>query len=142
MKTGATRSHAPPTSQRGHRAAGRTSRRPRAPPGGAGGLRAPARAAQPRRQPGSPDRGTPGTRAPARQHEAPAPDSLRELAFLDRINEIGPADQLDGAANLPRLYDEDYTILALLDRAGLAPRTLIGRAVLPGRAPPAQSSTG
>ena len=70
---------------------------------------------------------------PPGQHEAPAPDSLRELAFLDRINEIGPADQLDGAAKLPRLYDEDYAILALLDRAGLAPRSLIGRAVFPTR---------
>src|SRR5205807_7148156 len=47
---------------------------------------------------------------PPGQHDAPAPDSLRQLAFLDRINEIGPADQLDGAAGLPRLYNEDYTI--------------------------------
>jgi len=68
-------------------------------------------------------------------HDGPAPDSLRELAFLDRINEIGPADQLDGAANLPRMYNEDYAILSLLDRAGLAPRSLIGRAALPDRAP-------
>ena len=67
------------------------------------------------------------------ENDGPAPDSLRELAFLDRINEIGPAEQLDGAANLPRLYDEDYAILALLDRAGLAPRSLIGRAVFPAR---------
>ena len=74
---------------------------------------------------------------PPGQHDAPAPDSLRQLAFLDRINEIGPADQLDGAARLPRLYNEDYAILALLDRAGLVPRTLIGRAALPGRAPAA-----
>ena len=72
---------------------------------------------------------------PPGQHQTPAPDSLRDLAFLDRINEIGAADHLDGAAKLPRLYDEDYTILALLDRAGLVPRTLIGRAALPGRAP-------
>ena len=63
----------------------------------------------------------------------PAPDSLRELAYLDRINEIGAADQLDGAAKLPRLYDADYAILALLDRAGLVPRTMIGRSALPGR---------
>ena len=67
-------------------------------------------------------------------HELPLSDTLRELAFLDRINEIGPADQLEGASRLPRLYDEDYAILALLDRVGLAPPSLIGRAALPGRA--------
>jgi Domain of unknown function (DUF5710)/Replication-relaxation len=70
---------------------------------------------------------------PPGEHDAPAPDSLRELAFLDRINEIGPAEQLDGTASLPRLYDEDYAVLALLDRAGLAPRSLVGRAVFPAR---------
>ncbi len=66
--------------------------------------------------------------------DRPVSDTLRELAFLDRINEIGPADQLDGASRLPRLYDEDYAMLALLDRVGLAPASLIGRAALPGRA--------
>jgi Replication-relaxation/Type IV secretion-system coupling protein DNA-binding domain len=72
--------------------------------------------------------------APCRpRDDVAAPDSLRELAFLDRVNEIGPPRQLDGAAKLPRMFDEDYSILALLDRAGLAPRSLIGRAVLPGR---------
>jgi hypothetical protein len=71
-------------------------------------------------------------RAPRPQAEAPA--SLRELAFLDRINEIGPADQRDGAASLPRLYDQDYAVLALLDRTGLVPATLIGRATMPGKA--------
>ena len=75
-----------------------------------------------------------------RQSTAPEPDrpiadTLRELAFLDRINEIGAADQMDGVERLPRLYDEDYTVLALLDRAGFAPATLIARAALPGRAP-------
>ena len=67
-------------------------------------------------------------------HELPLSDTLRELTFLDRINEIGPADQLDGASALPRLYDEDYMILALVDRVGLVPPSLIGRAALPGRA--------
>ena len=62
-----------------------------------------------------------------------APDSLRELVFLDRVNEIGPADQLDGAPKLPRLYNEDYAVLALLDRAGLVPRSLIARGVFPNR---------
>ena len=36
---------------------------------------------------------------------------------------------------MPRLYDEDYAVLALLDRVGLVPASLVGRAVLPGRAP-------
>jgi Replication-relaxation len=71
---------------------------------------------------------------PPRDPNAEAPASLRELAFLDRINEIGPADELPGAAGLPRLYDADYAILALVDRAGLVSAGLIGRAVLPGRA--------
>jgi hypothetical protein len=66
--------------------------------------------------------------------DRPPSDTLRELAFLDRINEIGAADQLEGADSLPRLYEEDYTILALLDRVGLVPASLIGRAALPGRA--------
>ena len=84
----------------------------------------------------SPARRIAGRRAsgpPPGEHETPAPDSLRELAFLDRINDIGPADQLPSTGSLPRLYDEDYTILALLDRAGLVPATLIGRAALPDR---------
>jgi Domain of unknown function (DUF5710)/Replication-relaxation len=79
--------------------------------------------------------GRPSTTRPRNEHGAPAPDSLRDLAFLDRINEIGAADHLDGAAKLPRLYDADYAILALLDRVGLAPITMIGRSVLPKRAP-------
>jgi hypothetical protein len=74
--------------------------------------------------------------APANPTEdRPAPETLREVVFLERINEIRPAEQLNGAARLPRLYDEDYAVLALLDRVGLVPATLIGRAVLPGRAP-------
>jgi hypothetical protein len=73
--------------------------------------------------------------APTAHHDEQGPsDGLRELAFLDRINEIGPVDQLDGVRTLPRLYDEDFTILALLDRIGLVPATMIGRAALPGRA--------
>jgi hypothetical protein len=66
-------------------------------------------------------------------NDEPAPDSVRELAFFDRINEIGPAQQLTGVDRLPRLYDTDYAILKLLDRAGLAPRVLIGRATMPER---------
>ena len=85
----------------------------------------------------SPVRRVVGRRAPQSDvvgADRPASDTLRELAFLDRINEIGPADQLDGASRLPRLYEEDYAILALLDRVGLAPLSLTGRAALPGRA--------
>ena len=76
-------------------------------------------------------RRVPGNQKPREDH--PAPNSLRELAFLDRINEVGRAEQLSGADRLPRLYDEDYAILALLDRGGLAPRSMIGRAVFPDR---------
>ncbi|WP_028064627.1 type IV secretion system DNA-binding domain-containing protein [Solirubrobacter soli] len=63
----------------------------------------------------------------------PAPESLRELAFIDRINEIKPLEHKPPAERRPRLYDTDYAILALLDRAGLLLPSLIGRAVLPGK---------
>jgi hypothetical protein len=63
----------------------------------------------------------------------PAPEALRELAFIDRINEVKPPDYKAPAGRLPRLYDTDYAILALLDRAGLLLPALIGRAVLPGK---------
>ena len=54
--------------------------------------------------------------------DRPVADTLRELAFLDRINEIAPADQQqDDGARLPRLYDEDYAVLTLLDRAASRP---------------------
>ncbi|MGB0094362.1 MAG: hypothetical protein WBP81_17755, partial [Solirubrobacteraceae bacterium] len=69
------------------------------------GLRAPP---EPPNLADSPVRRIVGRRVPGPppgEHDAPAPNSLRELAFLDRINEIGAADQL-GAARLPRLYDE------------------------------------
>ncbi|MEA2312711.1 MAG: hypothetical protein QOE28_2679 [Solirubrobacteraceae bacterium] len=65
----------------------------------------------------------------------PAPVSLRELAFIDRINEVRPPQQRPPSEQLPRLYDEDYAILALLDRAGPVLPSLIGRAALPGREP-------
>ncbi|MHB1571099.1 MAG: replication-relaxation family protein, partial [Solirubrobacteraceae bacterium] len=79
--------------------------------------------------------GLPTAAPTAPRDAAPLADTLRELSFLDRINEIGPAEQIGGEGRLPRLYDEDYTILALLDRVGYAPVALIARAALPGRAP-------
>ena len=55
-----------------------------------------------RQQPGPPSRRP--TRIEDRRPRPtsdPLADTLRELAFLDRINEIGPADQLDGADRCP-----------------------------------------
>jgi hypothetical protein len=67
------------------------------------------------------------------QPRGPAPASLRELAFIDRINEVKEPQHEPPGAKLPRLYDADYAILALLDRAGLVLPSLIGRAALPGK---------
>ena len=116
-----------------------THRRPRRPTGPAGERCASTTSPRPRRPSSTPAPSDASSASPrptdrAASRDAEAPESLRELAFLDRINEIGPADQLDGATSLPRLYDQDYAILALLDRAGLAPASLIGRATMPGRA--------
>ena len=77
--------------------------------------------------------GKPATRQQEVRDTAPAPEEVRELAFFDRINEVGETEQLKGADRLPRLYEADYAILKLLDRAGLVPRALIGRATMPGR---------
>lgn len=71
------------------------------------------------------------------QDVAPAdtPAGLRDLAFIDRINEIKPLEHRLPSDRLPRLYDADYTILALLDRVGFALPSLIGRAALPSKEP-------
>lgn len=44
--------------------------------------------------------------------DSPAPDSVRELAFFDRINDVGPPDQLKRVERLSRVYDADYAILS------------------------------
>ena len=53
--------------------------------------------------------------------DRPAPDSAARARVPRPDQRDRPRRQLDGADSLPRLYDEDYAILALLDRAGLAP---------------------
>jgi hypothetical protein len=79
--------------------------------------------------------GRPAVVRRGRDQDARVPHSLRELAFLDRVNEIGKPDSLAGPKRLPDLDDEDYAVLALLDRIGLVPATVIRRAVQPDRAP-------
>jgi hypothetical protein len=60
-------------------------------------------------------------------------ESLRELAaYVDPLLGVRPPEQKPPSTKLPRLYDEDYAILALLDRVGLALPGMIRRAVTPG----------
>jgi hypothetical protein len=79
------------------------------------------------------------TPAPQRSAEPP-PDGpgaagLRELAaFVDPLLGIRDCEQRDPTDRLPRLYKEDYAILALLDRIGLALPGMLGRAATPGAA--------
>jgi hypothetical protein len=76
--------------------------------------------------------------APAQpQHLFPdgeqAPESIRELAlFVDPLLGIRPAERKEPSEKLPRLFDEDYAVLAFLDRVGVALPGMIRRAVLPG----------
>jgi hypothetical protein len=79
--------------------------------------------------------GRPVANPDAQVPNGPAPASVRELAFIDRINEVREPEHHPPSDKPPRLYDTDYAILALLDRAGLALPSLIGRAVLPGKEP-------
>ena len=74
--------------------------------------------------------------APARRPAAhPRPTACGSSRSLTASTRSAPPSSTRGAANLPRLYDEDYAILALLDRAGLVPRTLIGERACPGEPP-------
>jgi len=60
-----------------------------------------------------------------------SPESLRELAaFVDPLLGIRNAERTEPSEKLPRMYDEDYAILALLDRVGFALPGMIRRAVM------------
>src|SRR3954447_22252861 len=62
------------------------------------------------------------------------PASLRELAFIDRINELRGALKVEPKPeDVGRVYSEDLAILKLLDRNGVTMPSLIGRAVMPDR---------
>ena len=100
------------------------------------------------RPPGEP--GAPGRRSPHRRavRAARRRAAVRHAARA-RVPRPHQRDRArgrtGGAGRLPRLYDEDYTILALLDRVGFAPVSLIapGRATRPRAAhrlrPPRQA---
>ncbi len=73
-----------------------------------------------------------GVSEPDRSGELPA--SLRELAFIDRINELRGALKVEPKPeDVGRVYTEDLAILKLLDRNGVTMPSLIGRAVMPDR---------
>ncbi|MGH2905014.1 MAG: type IV secretory system conjugative DNA transfer family protein [Solirubrobacteraceae bacterium] len=60
-------------------------------------------------------------------------ESMRELAaYVDPLLGVHQPEQKSPSTKLPRLYDEDYAILALLDRVGLALPGMLRRAVTPG----------
>jgi hypothetical protein len=75
------------------------------------------------------------TAAPDPKQEAgnAAEESLRELAaYVDPLLGVREQEHKPPAEQLPRLYDEDYAILALLDRIGVALPGMLRRAVTPG----------
>lgn len=64
-----------------------------------------------------------------------ASEGLREIAALvDPLLGIRKPEQSEPPDKLPRLYREDFAILALLDRGGLVLPGLIRRAIVPGAA--------
>ena len=71
--------------------------------------------------------------AEARFGETPGSESIRELAaYVDPFLSVRAPERKPASTRLPRLYDEDYAILALLDRVGLALPGMLRRAVTPG----------
>jgi hypothetical protein len=73
------------------------------------------------------------TVAPSRTVESmAAAESLRELAaYVDPLLGVREQEHKPPSEQLPRLYDEDYAILALLDRIGVALPGMLRRAVTP-----------
>jgi len=70
--------------------------------------------------------------AEAPSGETPAAESIRELAaYVDPFLGVRPPERKPPSTRLPRLYDEDYAILALLDRAGFALPGMLRRASRP-----------
>lgn len=68
--------------------------------------------------------------------ELPEPtEGLRELAaYVDPLLGIRHPERQDPPDRLPRLYKQDYEILALLDRLGFALPGMVQREVMPGTA--------
>ncbi len=79
---------------------------------------------------------TPAPQADQRPDGQPrASEGLRELAaYVDPLLGIKKPEQRDPTERLPRLYSEDYAILALLDRVGLVLPGMLRRAVMPAAA--------
>jgi len=77
---------------------------------------------------------TPAPQADQRPDDQPeAAEGVRELAaYVDPLLGIKDAEQRDPTERLPRLYAEDYAILAILDRVGLVLPGMLRRAVMPG----------
>jgi hypothetical protein len=65
----------------------------------------------------------------------PTPPSLLEVAFIDQVKHVGEGIYVQPPEKLPRLSDEDFGVLALLDRVGLVVSGLIHQAIFPGRQP-------
>jgi len=66
--------------------------------------------------------------------EGELPDSLRELAFIDRVNEVSETrNVVESPPKAGRLYEQDLAILKLLDRTGITLPHLIARAAMPGK---------
>lgn len=59
------------------------------------------------------------------------PPLLLDVAFSDQIVSIGAVEHEEPAEKLPRMYDEDFMILVLLDRVGLALPSMLRQAVAP-----------
>jgi len=73
--------------------------------------------------------------AEAHNNDRKTPPTLLEVAFSDQIVHVGEAEAVDPPEKPPRLYDQDFAVLSLLDRVGLALPGLIHQAVFPKLAP-------
>lgn len=65
--------------------------------------------------------------------DTPLPETLRDLAFYDRINEVREAEANEPPETRPRIYATDLRIMQVLDRNGPTLPSLVGRLCMPGK---------
>jgi len=70
----------------------------------------------------------------ARPDGAPDPQLLRDVAFVDQVIDVSPPESKEPKPDVPRLTDQDFSALVLLDRVGVVLSGLLHAGAYPNLA--------